>query len=370
MARLKKNSKGLYTKTFMYNGKRYYVYGRNFDELTEKVTKKKEELEKGYIDQINPTLSDYYEYLTAIRMREQSGATIRGQGVQFKLVSSAVMKSGIKFGDMRIKDITRRDIEQARQHLLDKGKTPEYLNICFQSLNHIFACAVIDETIERNPCRALKQLRREAPPIAENRHRALSEEETILFLKTAEERHSFYTNVFKLMLLTGMRPGEVVALYLTDIDKDYVHVRRTLTRTATGGYAIGDTTKTYSGKRDIPITPDIKKVIRDQRNLNNMFFGLNWSGTLFKSSEGELLRDYTVNREINRICKQAGLERVTAHAFRVTFATRFIEQRPQDYKVLSEILGHKDISITLNIYTRVMTETKISAMNELNIKLS
>ena len=60
----------------------------------------------------------------------------------------------------------------------------------------------------------------------------------------------------------------------------------------------------------------------------------------------------------------------TCHALRITFATRFIEQRPQDYKILSDIMGHKDISITLKLYTRVMKENKIAAMNGVNIKMS
>ena len=47
-----------------------------------------------------------------------------------------------------------------------------------------------------------------------------------------------------------------------------------------------------------------------------------------------------------------------------------MEQRAQDYKILSEILGHKDTSITLNLYTHVMTESKVIAMNDLQIKIS
>ena len=91
---------------------------------------------------------------------------------------------------------------------------------------------------------------------------------------------------------------------------------------------------------------------------------------MFKSAEGHILREYTLNREIKRICKAAGIEEFTCHAFRNTFATRFIEQRPQDYKILSEILGHKDVSITLNLYTHVMTDKKVEAMQELMIKTS
>ena len=81
------------------------------------------------------------------------------------------------------------------------------------------------------------------------------------------------------------------------------------------------------------------------------------------------MREYTLNREIKRICQSAGIEVFTCHAFRNTFATRFIEQRPQDYKILSELLGHKDVSITLNLYTHVMVDNKVEAMKNISIAI-
>ena len=81
------------------------------------------------------------------------------------------------------------------------------------------------------------------------------------------------------------------------------------------------------------------------------------------------MRDYSVDREIVRICKKADIEYFSSHAFRNTYATRFMEQRPQDFKILSEILGHKDVSITLNLYTHVMTENKVKAMNDVMIRI-
>lgn len=366
MAKMKRGSKGYLRKTFMYNGKRYEVYAKDQLELAEKTAQKLRDLEEGTENRVNPTLNSYYEYFTELRLTEQKGATIRAQKSQFKTMSEVVL-NGVKFGSLRLREITRRDIETVRQLLLESGKTPENLNICFAHLNHVFESAVNDDTIEKNPCKALKRLKRASAPVSENKHRALTEEETESFLKASEDRQSFYHNTFKLMLLTGLRIGEVGALYLTDIDSDFIHVRRSITRTDSGSYEVGEDTKTYSGKRDIPLTPELKKLLREQRELNNMMFGLDWTGTLFKSSEGQLLREYTANREIARICKTAELEKFTCHGFRVTFATRFIEQRPQDFKVLSEIMGHKDIAITLNLYTRVMTETKVTAMNEVRI---
>lgn len=370
MARLKKNSKGYIVGTFTYNRKQYKVYGKTQAEMMEKMQKKQKELQDGNEKRTNPTISAYYEYLTELRANEQKGATIRAQRYQFENIAGVKLQDGRKFGELKLQELTRRDIENARQILLDDGKTPENLNICFAHLNHVLECAVLDDTIPKNPCKALKRLKRENAPISENRHRALTEEETIAFLKASEDKNSFYHNAFKLMLLTGLRIGEVGALYLTDIENGFIHVKRTITRGTDGAYYVGEDTKTYSGKRDIPLTEELKKLIKDQRALNNMFFGVEALGALFKSSEGELLREYTINREIARICRQAGIEKFTCHGFRVTFATRFIEQRPQDFKILSEIMGHKDISITLNLYTRVMMDSKVNAMNELKIRTS
>ena len=364
----KKNSRGYYVKYFAFEGKSYKVYGKTQDEILEKVAAKKKELAEGEENLQNPTLESYYEQFTDIRRCEIEESTIRGQKYQFRNISSVIMENGKPFGKMRMRDITRKHIEYARQKLLKGGKTPQYLNICFAHLNHVFETAVIDDTIIKNPCKALKKLKREGRPISETRHRALSEADVVKFLKAADERPSFFRYCFKLMFLTGMRIGEVGALYLTDIDDMFIHIRRGITRDEVGCYIVGEDPKTESGVRDIPLTPELRKVISDQCDLNRMVFGTKWTGLLFKSPEGEILREYTVNREIKRICTSIGIEYFTCHAARITFATRFIEQRPHDFKILSEIMGHKDVDITLNLYTRVMNENKILAMNDLKVK--
>lgn len=364
-----KKYNGYLRHTFTHEGKRYYVYGKSAPELLENITKKKQELEEGKQDRYNPRLDEYYEHFSTVRRSEVKEATQRAQRSQYKNVSNVIMPNGERFGNIRIKDITRRDIETARE-ILREDKTPENINIIIAHLNHVLERAVIDDTIIKNPCKAMKRLKRESIPVNETKHRALSEEETELFFKAAEERHSFYINAFRFMINTGVRVGELGALYKTDIDKSFIHIRRSITRTESGSYKVGENTKTESGARDIPLTPEVIQIIRKQEELNRLIFGLRWSGTVFKSAEDDLLKEYTVNREIKRICKSAGIDSFTCHAFRNTFATRFIEQRPQDYKILSEILGHKDISITLNLYTHVMTENKVIAMNNINIRTS
>ena len=375
MARYTKNSKGLYRKTFTINHKKYCVYSKTIDGLFDKESKKRDEIlnkvEKEAQDAHNPTLNDYYEVLINIRRNQIRESTLRGQKQLFQNISNIEMVNGNKFGEYRMKDITRRDIEVARQKLLDQGKTPENVNDIFAHLNHILNIAVQDETIEKNPCKNLKQIKRYKEAATNTIHRALSIDETVSFFERARERNSYYINLFELMIKTGMRIGEATALYQSDIDRinGFIHVRKTITRDEAGAYIVSDFTKTDSGTRDIPLTDDVYGIIKRQIELNRSIFGFQWTGLIFESIEVKILREYTVNREIKRICSDIGIEKFTSHAFRDTYATRFIEQRPQDYKILSEILGHKDVSITLNLYTHVMTENKVAAMNNVLIKI-
>lgn len=372
----KKRSDGRYSKSFTHEGKRYFVYASKPSELQSKVhekilmiEKEKAEREARGENYHNPTLRAYYKHFTELRRHEVKESTIRAQAYQFNTVAKAEI-GGMEIGDYRIRDLSRRDITEARENLLKRGFTPQRLNGCFAHLNHILNGAVLEEVIDKNPCKALKQLKREGETVRETIHRALSVEETELFFKAATERNSYYINAFRFMIQTGVRIGELSALYPTDIDRKNkkVHIRRTITRDEVGNYIVGEDTKTESGQRMIPANDIVIRIVMDQEELNRKIFGFE-AGLLFRSSEGFILREYSINREIKRICKAAGIREFSCHAFRNTFATRFIEQRPQDFKILSEILGHKDIQITLNLYTHVMEQSKVEAMNGIMIKM-
>lgn len=368
----KKKEKKYLTRTFQYEGKRYYVYGRSNKELNEKVFQKRAELEAGTMERVNPTLSKYYEQFTEVRRGSVRESTIRAQAYQFQGAASVPIDgNGKTLGELQIRDITPKDMQRVQMVLASSGRTTETVNNIMAHLKHVFNAAVRDETIDRNPCACIVNLKRKEKPARETIHRALSQGETERFFEAAKKRNSYYLNVFEMMIRTGMRVGEIGALTAFDIDEKagVIHVRRTITRDEGNAYKIGDAAKTESGRRDIPLNPGILETIKKQKNLNRLFFGGNLPETLFTSPEGALLRDYSVDREMERCCKAANIERVTSHAFRATFATRFIEQRPEDYKTLSEILGHADISITLNLYTHVMEERKKAAMDNVIIKL-
>lgn len=366
----KKRSDGRLCKTFRFNGKRYFVYGKSEQELSLAEHEKRNELEAGEQDRENPTLNKYYERFTDHRRKKVKESTIRSQSFQFRNCADVEIDiNGRTLGEMRIRDIKPYDIQAVQIALENSDRTTETVNNCMAHLSHVFNAAVRDETIDRNPCKCIENLKRTEQPARETIHRALTTEETKSFFEAAKD--SYYLNMFKLMIQTGIRVGEMAAISVFDVDSKemMLHINKTVTRDEIGCYSVGNTPKTDAGNRDIPLTAAALESIKEQKKVNRIIFGNVVFDTIFRSVEGALLREYQVNREIKRICKRAGIEKFTCHAFRATFATRFIEQRPQDYKVLSEILGHSNIKITLNLYTHVMKDSKITAMNAIEIAI-
>lgn len=364
----KKRSDGRYQSTFTYEGKRYSVYGSSQKEILEKKVKKMQELQSGELDHVNPTLNDYYDEFEHLNRQKVKPSTIRSQRTWFNACAMVpIMKNGTTLGQMRIRDIKSKDCQKVQRSLLDSGKSTRTVNNYMDHLKHVFTVAVRDETIDRNPCLCIQPIRRTEPKASATNHRALSEDEMKTFLEAAAE--SFYLNHFRMMLQTGIRVGELGALQDADIDKkeNCIHITKTVTRTDVGGYAIGDSAKTYAGTRDIPLTTDILETITAQQQLNHALYGLRFNAQLFPSVEGTLLREYPINREIKRITKRTGIDHFTSHAFRSTFSTRWMEQRPQDFEVLSKILGHADVKITLNLYAHVLKKQKEIVMKEVKI---
>ena len=365
---LKKRSDGRYQSTFTYNGKRYYVCGRNQKEILAKKLEKIQALDNAKLDHDNPLLDDYYDEYEELNRLKVKPATIRSQRTWFDACAKVkIMKDGTTLGKMRIRDINSKDCQKVQRSLIDSGKSTRTVNNYMDHLKHVFTVAVRDETIDRNPCLCIQPIRRTEPKASSTIHRALSEAEVKNFLKGAAG--SFYLNHFRMMLQTGLRVGELGALQDADIDKkeNCIHITKTVTRTDVGGYTIGDSAKTYAGTRDIPLTPDILETITAQQQLNHALYGLRFNAQLFPSVEGTLLREYPINREIKRITKRKGIDHFTCHAFRATFSTRWMEQRPQDFEILSKILGHAKTAITLDLYTHVMKEAKETAMKEVKI---
>lgn len=367
MARVKKRADGYFTKSFTFEGKRHFVYAKTKMEVERKAFDKQRELEQGKQDHDNPTLDGFHKRWDENRRDSIKEATIRCQHFQYESCAN-VKVNGKRLGDYRIADIKPDDIRIVQKELLEKNTT-QTVNDKIAVLSHIFHDALNERYIDYNPCCVVKPIKRTEKRARDTIHRALTIPEQKTFFENA--KNSFYYDVFRMATLTGMRMGEIGALYTSDIYDNAIHVSRTITKTETGGYVIGEDTKTWHGKRIIPLNKDIIEVIEHQKAINRMLDGdkiVPIQETIFKAPQRGLLMATPADREINRICKRAGIEKFTAHALRATFATRCIEQGIEP-RTLQELLGHADFGLTMNLYGHVTDTTLENAMNRVRIAL-
>lgn len=178
--------------------------------------------------------------------------------------------------------------------------------------------------------------------------KALTIDEQKKFLKIIDE--SKYSIIYKIQLNTGMRIGEVLNLTKEDIDfnKNLIRVNKTVTRDINGKYIFGKTTKTANGVRDIPISKELKEILK--RYLITLD-----TEYLF-SINNKPLHYLRLNNDLYRLNNKYNIsDTLSTHIFRHTFATRCIESG-MPAVILAKILGHSDVSITLNTYTSVFDE--------------
>lgn len=375
MARRTKRADGLMQKSFRVKvkgvSKQFVVYGHNEKELSEKEQAKRNEIEKGLEKQENPSVSQYYDRWVKGRAKTVSEATLRTQGKYFGVIKAVKIAelANICFGDIKIKEV---NIENLRtlQAVLKTGRKTQTVNDYMAMIKHIFSDALKERVIDYNPCVLLNNLKRTEEKARDTHHRALSIDEQILFFNCERCKSSYYYNVFRFAINTGMRIGEIGALKYSDIHNGWIHVERTITRLETGAYVIGEDAKTEAGRRTIPMNNQIKAIVTEQKELNQVLDNsiISMDNLLFKAAERGLLMATPIDRELKRICKAAGIEPFTMHALRATFATRAIESG-MNPKTLQEILGHSNFNITMSLYGHCLTNTKKQEMDAIDIAI-
>ena len=196
--------------------------------------------------------------------------------------------------------------------------------------------------------------------------RALTTEEQQVFtdyLLKQNIKEYRYRNAFLIQMYMGLRIGEVMALKSEDIDIEHgiMRVERTLTNGKNAKVMMGSTTKTYAGIRDLPIPkfllPFIAEQIQESRG--------NKEHLLFLSKEGTYVDSRNANSILKKTLKALGIEGISTHSLRHTYGTRSVESGMRAV-ALQRLMGHKDISVTLNTYTSVFNKYKKSEIEKLN----
>lgn len=185
------------------------------------------------------------------------------------------------------------------------------------------------------------------------------------FMNYLRDNFTFKNLGIFICLSTGMRIGEICGLRWQDVDVDdgVIMVRHTLQRIyildegEKHTEIILDTPKTSNSIRDIPMSSELLRIMKQfNKVVNDDYFVI--------SNDINPIEPRTYRNYYKRLCKKLDIPELKFHGLRHSFATRCIEANG-DYKTVSVLLGHSNISTTLNLYVHPNKEQKKKLINKM-----
>ncbi len=370
------------------NGKRNAVYGRTLEELREKEQKVLRDKSDGIkTNAQNVTLNDIFDLWVNIK-RGLKDNTFQNYIYMYEQFVRDYL------GTVKITKLKRSDIRRFYNYLIDeRGLKVSSVDNIHTVLHQVIALAVEDEYLRTNVSdNALKELKQSRNLYTEKK-RSLTTQEQKLFLDYLKKNpmYQHWYPIFSLMLGTGLRVGETTGLRWEDVDfeNNIISINHTLVyyNHNKGGCYFGiNTPKTRAGERTIPMIDSVREALLQEKE-NQIMQGIECKVTvdgftnfIFINRFGNVQHQGTLNKALRRIIRDCNqdildnannsqtevlLPRFSCHILRHTFTTRLCESGI-NIKVIQSVLGHADISTTLDIYADVTKDLKNAEMLSFN----
>ncbi len=347
--------------------KRRCIYAKSLTELR----KKEDELRRDMADGIDyaageMTVAELVDrYMNLKRGLKQN--SLRSYGSAVKRIHAD------PFGQKPIKTVKLSDAKGWLVFLHDSGIKQNTIGVLQSVVRPAFEMAVDDDIIRKNPFKF--KLSDVVPKDAYVRD-ALTKEQQERYLQFVQDCGGNYYDDIVILLGTGLRVSELYGLTKQDVDfkTRCIHIDHQLCRTADKPYFI-TSPKTASGVRTIPMTDAVylalKRVMKNRTVSKSERIIDGYSGFIFLDKSGMPkvamhLQNYMrgIQKKINRIYGNS-FPKVTPHVLRHTFCTN-MQQGGIDVKSLQYLMGHSNVSVTLDVYTH----TDFNAVQEAFAKVA
>lgn len=289
-----------------------------------------------------------------------------------------------EIGQMKVVQVRPSHIRLFYAKLTAEGYSHSTIKLLHTLLYPSFEMAIEDDIIRKNPAKNALGDNGKAPKIKEAL--TLSQQKRLLAFVEQNRIYNVYLPMLHIMIGTGLRCGELIGLTWEDIDmkNKSISIEKQLIYADYGdGYKLHRVPpKTDAGIRTIPMSEVVYKAFEKQKRLNFMqgtsrnveIDGL--TDFIFMSKNGRPIMPNALNHVLlnirnayNRQEMEAAkkekrdaelMPTMSAHTMRHTSCTRMIESG-MDLKVVQYIMGHSDISITLDVYNHITEWARIES---------
>lgn len=368
-------SDGRYMGRFEYKGEKYTLYNLDLRTLKKELQDLRYEVEHGlYAKESKVTVQSWFDTW----MKEYKKDNVKyGTYTNYQKVYDLYIKE--KFGKKKLIDIRPEHIQKIYNGLKADDYSHKTISLVAIVLGGMFKQAYKNQMIQKNPVE-LATIPRSTGKRKEIS--VLSKEEQKIFQTAAAE--SPYYKLYMVALGTGMRAGELRALEWKDIDfkNKVIHVQGTLKFHKGEGYK-KDVPKTRTSERDIPMLDEVWNLLKKQKKEQaelKLSLGDKWipdkglehlvfTSGYHRTGFGVPVSNGALNCDMKKIVQQIRQQHesfpdITPHTLRHTFATRGLENGIPP-KVMQELLGHTSITMTLDIYSHVLPDTKAQEIQKI-----
>lgn len=371
---VRKRKDGRFEWRFTYNGQSYSGYAASSVDAKEILDNMRHDVKNGtYSKETQLSLDAWFaKWIDVYKSADCKESTLQMYRNTYNRYISPV------FGSKKIKSITSEQIQK-----FTNEKAKEYSKTTASTIYFLlFDClqqAARMKLINQNPMDTT------TPPKYKKRNKksALPSEQVTLFLEYSKD--SSYYPIFRMITLTGMRIGEVLALSwdCVDFENECIRVERTLAYTTQKGQYL-DTPKSEMSRRSIPMEKgselyNLLKKRRADQNKQRLHMGQYWEtipgmeNLVFTTRTGKPHSDTNIRKMLKMIIEQIredghDMPDFTPHTLRHCFATRCIEAGMQP-KTLQVILGHSTLAMTMDLYCDVLDDMKAREMKKVQAVL-